>query len=454
MSSRIDEHRAVIDEVRREMGYGPRDNGRRDVEDELPPPAICALHAPPLAPIQWAADDFWTAGEYGLIVGEDGTMKTTLLVHILCAIAGGYQVFGRFATRQRPVMLVSQEDSIDVLLNRAEAMIRGHGWNRESVLGNLHIHALDGASLSSAVWRRHLRAEIERLDIGFVGCDPLAELATGDENDNSERRVIVQAARGLAKPVSDNHPGAGVALVHHANRASPEKRKRDRIRGATAIPAGSRVTYFVEEREGEIVIECLKLSRAPKLAPFVVRPIIESDPDNRASWTLARFDSLTVRDAALQAAERFILAELDGGVRATTTDLKNAAKGTGVSAVDLARGLKTLETRHLIDFQEGEHNAKLWGHVGLPSDFRQPGNQELDLARQAEGLPGKHEAGGFGLPMYIGNPPDRAQHGLGNPSPPKCSGESPCGVCKTCRYIDGLKRGEHIRDMGKAGGKP
>lgn len=335
------------------------------VDAEALPRPVCALNAGVQEPISWAIDDFWTTGDYGLIVGEDGVMKTTLLVHILCAIAGGYRVFGRFQAVQRPVLLVSEEDPLNVLLNRAEAIIRGQGWNRTTVLGNLHIHALDGVSLSSGAWRAHLLAQAAELDLGFIGIDPLAEVAEGDENDNSARRGVVKFARQLAGPTR-----AGVCVVHHASeKGGPDRRKKDRIRGATAITFGSRVTYHIEKQpNGELAVECLKLSRGEPLAPFVLRPTIDSDPDNRAIWTLARFEAVTARDAELEAACKHIELQLQGGVRLSSTDLRGTLKLTGITTAQLARATKFLaEMTHRIDYIDGPNGAKLWGIVGADS---------------------------------------------------------------------------------------
>src|SRR5690606_8493138 len=127
-----------------------------------------------------------------------------------------------------------------VVLNRLEAIVRGHGWNRNEVLGNVHLLALAGTDLTSRRWQLHLSAMIERLDVGFVLLDPLAELAEGDEDSNTERRAVVKALRSLTMPT-----GAAVCLVHHLGKAVQGKSARDRIRGASAVRHASRCTYLV-----------------------------------------------------------------------------------------------------------------------------------------------------------------------------------------------------------------
>src|SRR5690606_35568539 len=105
-------------------------NTEAAVSESLPP-ATRALDAPPCEPPEWIIGDVWPAGEVGLIVGDGGAFKSSAALHIAGAIAGGYQVFERFSTVRRPVLIVSAEDSASVILMRLEAFIAGHSWDRE-----------------------------------------------------------------------------------------------------------------------------------------------------------------------------------------------------------------------------------------------------------------------------------------------------------------------------------
>jgi putative DNA primase/helicase len=328
-------------------------------EPEGFPDPVRLLDAPPPEPVTWLIDDLWTAGDIGLLVAPDGVMKTTLALHIACAVAGGRPAFGRFPTRHRPVLFISEEDPQSVLVNRAEAMVRGQGWDRTAVLGNLHVLAMTGIDLIDPAWAAHVLAAITRLDVGLVILDPLAEIASGDENSNSERRPLMKACRRFTQPT-----GAAVMLVHHFGKAGGgadgERPKRERIRGATGVSSASRCTYTLEPRDGEVQIECLKLSRGAKPAPFIVRPTITSRPESRLVWESARFDHVDLRTAALDRAEAYLVEHLAGGVALTSTDLRTAAKGSGISNEEIARALVHLETRRLVTFTEGPRGAKLW----------------------------------------------------------------------------------------------
>lgn len=323
-------------------------------------------------------------------------MKSSLALHLAGAMAANHRFLGHFEPAAGQVLVVSEEDSEAVIKNRLEAMCRGMGWPAARVLRAVHVIARAEARLTSASWRAHLLAEIESIRPALVILDPLVELMTGDENSNSEGRGVVQTMRMLSGP-----SGANVLAVHHFGKPVEGKRQKDLIRGASTLPNASRFTYALEHDPAarEIKVTCLKLSRSEKLPPFVVRYHVESEPNNRALWKVARFEYVNAQVAMLDRSETFISEQLQAGERLSTTDLKAAAKGTGVSGADIARALRTMAMRHLIDFVEGPKNAKLWGFVEssacLPGNHGQPENV---LAGQPDSLPGNHENGGFCLP--------------------------------------------------------
>lgn len=324
---------------------------------------VCALHAPPPAPIEWLIADLWTAGDIGILVGDDGSFKSTAALHIAGAVAGGYRVFDRFPTQRRPVLIVSAEDPQDVLALRLEAFIVGHGWNRGRVLENVHWIANPDGCLSDPKWQALLLGAVKRTSAGLVILDPLAELLGGDENSNSDARPVMKFCRRLTQVLGPAK--TAVQIVHHMGKAAEGKRDIDRIRGASAIRSASRCTYTFDFTETGLVVRNVKMSRAAKMDPFVLDRRIElSDPQNRASWRSAQLVYQDARTASKNRGEEFILQQLAQRhpVRLTTTELKALATGVpGVAGEDVTIGLRTLIAKGLISSVPGEHNAKLWG---------------------------------------------------------------------------------------------
>jgi hypothetical protein len=320
------------------------------------PGAVCALHAPPPEPISWTVEDLWTAGDIGLLVGDGGSFKSTAAVAMAAAIAGGYPVWGRFPAERRPVLIVSAEDPMGVVMMRLESFVAGHGWDRDRVLGNVHLFATPELTLSDVRWQAHLAAEAKRLDVGLVILDPLADLLAGDENSNTDVRPVIKWARALGASTK-----AGIAIVHHAGKAGTDKRPLDRIRGASALASAARTILFFEYSDTGVTVEHLKMSRAPKLSTFVLTRQIDSDPSNRAQWHSATLTYESARTAALNRAEAFIWAQVTASpAKLTTTDLKKAAIGSGISGEDIGKAITALQAMLKIDYEPGSRGAKYW----------------------------------------------------------------------------------------------
>lgn len=327
--------------------------------------AIRALDAPPWIPPEFLVDDLFVAGELALVAGDGGTFKSTMALHTAGAVAGGYPAFDRFATQRGSVLIVSAEDSLDVVMMRLEAIIVGHGWDRTRVLADIHVFALVDVSLANETWQKHLREEAQRVGARFILFDPWFEVSGGEENSSTENRPAIQFLRRLA---ADQN--AATMIVHHVNKPASDKRHLDRIRGTTALPSAMRSILFVDEAPAGSRVTHVKMSRAPKVDPFVVSRTIAIDPAKRTSWTFARFaiaDSLTAAvtpaRAELLPAEVFILAQLDGKTpsdRMTTTALKALAIGSGNSGKQISEALVRLEFHGRIESQSGPNNAKYW----------------------------------------------------------------------------------------------
>jgi hypothetical protein len=131
-----------------------------------------------------------------------------------------------------------------------------------------------------------------------------------------------------------------------------------------------------------------------------------TDDDDELHWQSARFEYVTPRDAALDAAHTFILEQLADGVRLNTSDLKKAAtesnkgKTAKISGQAISSALTVLQVAKRIDFVEGDRGAKLWG-LTLPTNSRQGRQGGNDLAGQGATLPGQPQFPDATLPASV-----------------------------------------------------
>lgn len=336
------------------------------------PHAIRALDAPEPRPIEWIVTDVFTAGEIGLLVGDGGSFKSTAAINMAAAIAGGYAVWDRFQVRQRSVLIISAEDSMDVVLMRLNAFVEGHGWDRTRVLGNLHLFATTDVTLSSAIWQQHIIDEAKRIDAGMIILDPFAELIQGDENSNSEIRPIVKFLRALGRQTN-----AAVVVVHHAGKQGQDKRTLDRIRGASALPSAARsILFFDFQPNGAgVAVEHLKMSRTPRLERFILARDVRNAPDNKAQWTSAKLAHTEVKAADESRAITFVMSQVSASPRQlSTSDLKRIGNKNRLRGEDIGSALNSLLGDGKIGFEPGPRGARKWYPIGY-----QNAQQEVEL---------------------------------------------------------------------------
>jgi hypothetical protein len=302
------------------------------------------------------------------------------------------------------VLVVSNEDSLGVVVMRLEAYCAGHGWSRERVLGNVHVIAEGEPNLSDTAWRVHFDREVERIEPALVLFDPWFEILGADENSNSETRPAIKYLRSLTKRFQ-----CTVGVVHHAGKAGADKRQLDRIRGASSLPHASRAVFFFEFLPEGIRVENLKMSRAPRLDPFLIKHRIDHESDNRGQWTSARLTLEDARSDADQRAEAFIVSQLSLAAKPiTSTDLRKL--GTGIRNEDLSKAIARLNALNVIAYDTGRQGAKLWRIVDRswsgPSDggnsSMSTDSQSLHHAENGSSDPAREKVGRVGQPPDIG----------------------------------------------------
>lgn len=404
-------------------------------------PAIDALDEPPP---EFLVDGLILQNETGMVIGEGGVYKTVLGLTTAAAVAVGEPLFGRFEVNESgPVLVVSEEDGAGVLRDRLEAIAHGHGWDPETVLRRVHLLALRGATFDEGRWRDHLAAEAQRVGAILAVLDPYSRLTRAAENSTDENKENIAFFSRL------NREGVTVEVVHHAGKDFEGKSKLDRVRGASALNQAARWIYFLERSELGVAVECLKMSRAERLDRFVVEPDIETDPVEPTVWQKATFSYVTEDQAEEDAADRFILENLRRYPGTNSTGLKELAKGTGISAVEVSAAIRRLEAVGKIDFEPGPRNAKEW-HLTDEADPAEKSSARSARypADPAGTLPGKVEDKAAPCPSYkeegrVGKGAGTARQG--EPNTCDCEGCDACGdgcdkrlgptaeTCPTCR---------------------
>ncbi len=218
-------------------------------------------------PALWIDDDEWTEkdipcrpwvvpgyalrGAVTLLCGPPSALKSSLVLAWGCSLAL-HHAFGRFKPLSEGTMLIyNVEDDQLEQRRRLSATLRQFPGTPSSIkgkiirtgpeqIGTLLIRGEDGAITFTAAMQA-LDELIEQRKPDVLVCDPLAELHTSEENDNTALRAEIAEFRKLA--VKHN---IAVIILHHTRKgSSTSPGDPDIARGASAIIGAARIVLTV-----------------------------------------------------------------------------------------------------------------------------------------------------------------------------------------------------------------
>lgn len=206
-----------------------------------------------IPPRPWIARGFILRRAVTIVSGPGGGGKSSLSVAWSTALATGESV-GRFKGIDEGVLyrqlVYNVEDERDEQRMRYSAALRSYGLTPAAIrglitrcgpndIGTLIRHdAASGKFLFTEAWDA-LDAMIADKRPDVVWLDPLVELHTAEENDNTALRQVIAYCRALA-----TRHNCAVVLVHHARKGATAG-DAEGIRGAGSIVGASRVSLTV-----------------------------------------------------------------------------------------------------------------------------------------------------------------------------------------------------------------
>jgi hypothetical protein len=205
-----------------------------------------------IAPRSWVAHGYFLRGSVSLIAGIGSAGKSGLTIGYAVSLALN-KPWGRFRPHApSKVMIYNVEDDADEQKRRLSASLRQFGKGPIDIKGK--VIRLGPHNVGTLVSRDPITGklqtteamiELEALldahhpDVLFL--DPLVELHTAEENDNTALRSIIAWFRGLAVKYD-----MAVVILHHARKGSAASAgDPDMIRGASALVGAARVAITV-----------------------------------------------------------------------------------------------------------------------------------------------------------------------------------------------------------------
>ena len=200
----------------------------------LSPRELAALNFPPVEHVAVGVP----VGALVLAVGRPKLGKSLLFsVDLATSVARGDDFLGE-PTIQGPALIVSAEDALPLVADRLLTRLGG------DVDAPVRVVPVDGSlpqrlRLDDPTSFAALAALVEAERPRLIVLDPLVELHRRDENSADETSALMRPLRQLA-----HESGAGVVLIHHANKHGEDPVRS--ARGSSAIPAGADVVMTLK----------------------------------------------------------------------------------------------------------------------------------------------------------------------------------------------------------------
>lgn len=193
--------------------------------------------------------------DVGCLIAPGGVGKTTLMLHAAMHIALGLDVFGEAVRKRGRVLILTAEDSRQILVARLRACMDGlTDAERATVRDGVRIADVSGLGikLTDTIGdvvlpsERTIDALLElcrEVQPVLIVIDPAISFGVGESRVNDAEQGLIEAARRLR-----NDLNCCVLYVHHSGKANARERTLDQYsgRGGSAFADGSRMVLVLQ----------------------------------------------------------------------------------------------------------------------------------------------------------------------------------------------------------------
>ncbi|MGA8862875.1 MAG: AAA family ATPase [Gallionella sp.] len=283
--------------------------------------------------------------DVGLFAAPGGVGKTTMLLLMAISIALGRALFGKAIYKSGAVVIVTAEDSRNMLYARLLKIMEGMALKHDEmnkVLQRVYIVDVSGTGFRLTQVVGDVVVPSPQVDILIEACrtsdpvlvtfDPAISFGVGESRPNDSEQGLVEAGRRIR-----NELGCGVLYVHHTGKVNSDNKNLDQYgyRGGSAFGDGSRMVWVMhrmspEELQDETGIAADSGINGIQLA----LPKISFCPTQndiliiREGWVFKRAESLPNSKEAkskrvAEQVYRFIYAQFTNGIYYSQNTLMN-----------------------------------------------------------------------------------------------------------------------------------
>lgn len=332
----------------------------------------------PIAEDEWATArsapdcivDRYYYADVGVFVAPGGVGKTTLMLYKAVHVALGLPLFGHEIRRPGPVVVVTHEDSRELLVARLRSIVQAmelDGADRQAVMRRVLIADVSGTAFrltavlgdvvvpSASV--EDVIASCRELKPALLVIDPAVSFGVGESRVNDAEQGLIEAGRKLRRALN-----CCVLYIHHTGKQNAREKTVDQYsgRGGSAFADGARMVHVLQtisaddwqKETGETLSagqSGMRLVRA-KMSYCASMPQLLIKRDGYAFSVVARIaqDPEAERREDAKAILNFLLAELKADRRYTANKLEEE-KPCGLSRDDIRKAVTFLRDRRWVE---------------------------------------------------------------------------------------------------------
>lgn len=221
---------------------------------------------------RWLIDGLWGVSSVGVIGGAPKCSKTWLGLDMALSVATGTPCLGKYAVPDPgPVLVYLAEDSLGIVRERVEGMVRHRGLDLNPV--QIHVITTPTLRLDRQPHRQQLFETAKRLRPRLLLLDPLVRLHGVDENHATEVAELLAYFRSLQRELD-----LSLILVHHTRKnAGGGVAAGQTLRGSSDIHAFGDSNLYLRRTHQRILL--LSEHRAAPASPPVYLELVATDVD-------------------------------------------------------------------------------------------------------------------------------------------------------------------------------
>jgi RecA-family ATPase len=308
-------------------------------------------------------------------IAAGGVGKTTIAIFEAVTLALGRDLWGRTPHKQCRTVLVTREDSREILVARMREIIRTMQLTPEDVATVLSsIKIVDASVVSfrlSAVSDDVVVPHTLNLDWivealadwkpDWIIFDPLISFGVGESRVNDAEQGLIEAFRVLR-----NRLDCCIEGIHHSGKANAREKNLDQYagRGGSALSDGSRMVVVLQPLNAEewqsatgttlgfqetgLVMALAKLSYAGQQDPIFIR----RDGYNFEMTTVTRRSPDQVAKSIEEQVCQFITYEYSQGRKYSSQDLDNSKDRLNLSRQKMRQAITALKVSGRVIYVE------------------------------------------------------------------------------------------------------